>query len=61
MKASRDTLRAQIIEIRTEEKEKYNLYMQLCKHYGIDPDPIATSAWQAKNEILGRLLDGKKS
>ena len=54
-----DTIRAKIIKLRTEEKDKYSLYLQLCKHYGIEPDQLVTSAWQAKNEILAYLLDGK--
>lgn len=58
-KASDSELRAQIIEILTEEKEKYNLYTQLCRHYGVDPDPIATASWQAKNQALSQLLGGK--
>ena len=62
MKVSRDvSLRAEMMEISSEEQEKYNLYLQLCKYYKIDPNPLATSAWQAKNEILTRLLGGKKT
>lgn len=51
--------RTQVLELFTEEKEKYNSYLQLCTYYGVNPDPIVTASWQAKHQIMTHLLGGK--
>lgn len=45
-----------ILEIITEEKEKFNLYSQLCVYFKIDQDVIAVARHQAKIEVFEFIL-----
>lgn len=46
-----------IISLITKEKDQYNLYIQLCSFYQIDPDPIATAKHSSKLEALELVLN----
>lgn len=50
--------RERVLELLSEEKETFSLYLQLCNHYQIDMDPIAAAASKATTSILKKLLAG---
>lgn len=45
-----------ILDMISDEKNKYSIYMQACTYYKIDPDPFATVKCSAKIEILEHIL-----
>jgi len=45
-----------ILDLISDEKNKYSLYLQSCTYYKIDPDPLATVKCSAKIEVLEHIL-----
>ena len=41
-----------------EEKDNYLSYKRLCDQFGIKEDPIAVAKYQAKMDILTKIMDG---
>lgn len=45
-----------VLSLIAEEKEQYNLYMQSCAYYNIDPDQLAKARHLSKIETLEVML-----
>ncbi len=45
-----------LLDLITEEKNKYASYAQLCSFYKVDIDPIVSAKCLSKIEILEHLL-----
>lgn len=46
----------QILDLITEEKNKYSSYLQLCSYYKVEPDPIVNAKCLTKVETLEFML-----
>lgn len=46
----------QILDLITEEKNKYSSYLQFCAYYKIEPDPMVTVKCSTKVETLDFIL-----
>lgn len=46
----------QLLDLITEERNKYSTYMQLCTYYAIAPDRVAIAKSSSKIDTLECLL-----
>lgn len=45
-----------LLELITEERDKYNTYLTICANYYVKPDPIISAKCMTKIETLESLL-----
>ena len=61
IKKSKDIPREYLLELIAEEKDQYNSYLQLCRYYQINPDRLATASFQARINLLEKVLGMRTS